>query len=160
MTDPDSDLSQRIERLERRVSRWRAVTLLSVSALLVVVLTAQTVFDPNQRQGRLVVREIALVDSSGRERVQLGASDDEVALRLLDKEGSKRVELVYDSIGPAIAVHGRNGNRIQMALDGTNAFFQVLAGDRDVRASLALIDGEIGLAMWKTKDEPAFFAVP
>ncbi len=85
----EREMRERLDRLERQVSRWRrgALAMVGVAALAV----AGAMAEPPAKE--LTVKKLRVVDDTGRDRIVLSADPVEADLTFYDPSGKSRLTI-------------------------------------------------------------------
>lgn len=135
------DTNHRLARLERELSRWRALAMLTAIGLGLCLFLGQAKPEP----GELKATKFTLVDEQGMSRgtfamenggpalvltdsrgkgvirLQVPKVPDKAALYLSDPIESMDAELAMTQTGPVLHFNDRVGNRIRLATNELNA---------------------------------------
>ncbi len=87
--DFEQEMRERLEALERQLSRWRRGAL--VAAGLAVIVVAGAMAQPPLTE--LVVKKLRIVDDTGKNRIVLSADPNDADLTFFDPSGKSRLTL-------------------------------------------------------------------
>jgi hypothetical protein len=149
-------IEERLEELERKVTRAQFVNRMLVILSIVVVLAIWFFTSCSLTAKKIVLDEIRakqfiVVDKNGKIRAKLCMLNDSPSLYLTDENGKKRFELnVFDIVGPSLSLCDKKEKaRIFMGVGDDNSMtcLRLIDENRNDRLSLTLLNAEPSLEL-------------
>jgi len=172
-------LRERMEKIERQNTRLKRGMLVLTGSLLVLMLMGAKVGMKDGHFRNLIVSRISIIDTSGKELMTIGRSEDagtgirifnEAGKRIIglgltadekgsgmlvaDDAGTPRFGLGMDSGVPSIAITNDAGKKV-IGLGGNNEGYGlvIMDGNETERAGIGFKKGNSGVALFNSKGE-------
>lgn len=154
---PITEITRRLEVLERRVVRWRgfALVALAVGATGLAIALSSTASADRRVSDEVVTRRLSVVDGRGNTRILLSIEGQDAFLGLTDAQGGPRAVLQAHP-GGARLVLSDNNPRLVLSADPVASLATISGADGTARAMLGVsVTGHESLMLARPDGSPS-----
>jgi hypothetical protein len=156
---PMTDLSRRLDCLEKRIRRQRVLWLgLALAASLSMFIrgpgTSGQVRADDEPPRTITVRQVILVDEDGKQRVLLSGLKQMPGIFVKDADEKQRAAMVLLDEGPAMYLCDPDGTKRIYCDSGKSPALGIADADGVPRAVLGFFDGKPALNLYPRTSRP------